>query len=227
MTPPEVDQELERLFSMARTATLADAGARERIRAGLAPRLASSVTATSSVWGQRLRLGFGVAVLGTCGVAFWLMRAPQANVTPTAAPAPVSTSAVPAFEPAVSGAPAAQAAPVEAPPVSAKPTPPTSAREASKAAPSSTHGADSAEELTLVRAMQQALRSGNPSEALALAADHARRFPRGMLLEEREGVRAVAQCQLASPAARGAILTAFARHFATSPYGARVKAACQ
>ena len=227
MTPPEVDQELERLFSMARTATLPDASARERIRAGLAPRLASSATATSSIWRQRLRLGVGVAVLGACGVAFWLARAPEANVTPTAAPARVSAAAAPAFEPAPSGAPAVPAAPVDAPPTSAKPTPPTPARDASKAAASSTPGADSTEELTLVRAMQQALRSGNPSEALALAADHARRFPRGMLLEEREGVRAVARCQLAAPAARGAILTAFARNFATSPYGARVKAACQ
>jgi hypothetical protein len=91
----------------------------------------------------------------------------------------------------------------------------------------SLHDADPTEELTLVRGMQQALRSGNPSRALALAADHARRFPRGTLLEEREGVRAVARCQTAAPAARPALLEAFAQRFAGSPYAARVKAACQ
>jgi hypothetical protein len=71
------------------------------------------------------------------------------------------------------------------------------------------------------------LRAGNPSQALALSADHTRRFPRGTLVEEREGVRAVARCQLAAPDARAPLLAAFTQRFATSPYAARVKAACQ
>jgi hypothetical protein len=75
--------------------------------------------------------------------------------------------------------------------------------------------------------MQQALRAGNPGQALSLAAEHARRFPRGALSEEREGARAVARCQLAKPGARPAILRAFSHGFDQSPYMARVKAACQ
>jgi hypothetical protein len=75
--------------------------------------------------------------------------------------------------------------------------------------------------------MQQALRGGNPGRALALATEHGRRFPRGALVEEREGVRAVASCQLATPQARLQILSSFLQRFATSPYVGRVKAACQ
>jgi hypothetical protein len=97
----------------------------------------------------------------------------------------------------------------------------------SKPTVSSAPAANPVEELPLVRAMQQALRAGNASQALALAADHTRRFPRGSLIEEREGVRAVARCQLAAPDARAPIFAAFTRHFSTSPYTARVKAACQ
>jgi len=75
--------------------------------------------------------------------------------------------------------------------------------------------------------MQQALRSGDAGRALTLASEHARRFPRGTLAEEREGVRAVAQCQLAAPSARSTLLETFARRYPSSPYAARVKAACQ
>ncbi len=230
MTPPDVDQELERLFSVGRTATAPDAGARERIRAGLAPRLASGAAATHPAWTQRAWLGLGVAVVGAGAVALWLTHAPHANegTVPVSVTVPIAASAAPAFEP-VPPAPAPPAAPtapafVTPPPAPAKPAP---SLEASKPTPSSTRNADPAEELSLVRAMQQALHSGNPSQALVLAAAHARRFPRGTLLEEREGVRAVAQCQLAAPSARPAVLDAFTRRFAASPYAARVRVACQ
>jgi type IV secretory pathway VirB10-like protein len=229
MTTPELDQELERLFSLGRAATVPDAAARERIRSSLALRLAASAAAKQPASAQRVRLGLGVAALGVCAAAFWLTRAPHGkDLTPTAAPTAVATPAAPAIEsvgsPPLAPPPEAAPAALVAPPLtSPKPAP----LAASNAAPSSTHGTDPAEELPLVRAMQQASRSGNTSQALALAADHARRFPRGVFVEERESVRAVAQCQLAAPGARGAVLAAFAQRFATSPYAARVKAACQ
>jgi hypothetical protein len=75
--------------------------------------------------------------------------------------------------------------------------------------------------------MQQALRAGDAGRALALAGEHTLRFPRGTLAEEREGARAVAQCQLAAPSARGTISQKFARRHPSSPYVARVKAVCQ
>jgi hypothetical protein len=223
MTTPEVDQELERLFSVAREATAPDAAARERIRAGLAPRLTSSLSTARSAWSPSAWLGVGAAVLGVGAVAVWLSSAPPSRDAHalTTTPAPVTAS------PALEAAPAAAPAPISAPSPSAEALPPAPSLPASKPIASSPRSVDPAEELRLVRAMQQALRSGNPSQALALAADHVRRFPRGALAEEREGVRAVARCQLAAPDARAPILNAVTQRFASSPYGARVKAACQ
>lgn len=227
MTPPEVDQELERLFTVAREATQPGAGARERIRAGLAPRLAAGAGARRS-WGWRAWLGVGVALLGVGAVAVGLRgpepvpsvvaAAPPSALSapsppePVASPLTVATAVAPLATPAPAPAPSAVAA------APAKVSPPARSAEAS---------ADPAEELALVRSMQQALRSGNASQALTLAGEHARRFPRGTLVEEREGVRAIAQCQLAAPTARAQVLAAFSQRFASSPYAARVKAACQ
>ncbi|HKY35550.1 MAG TPA: hypothetical protein VJN18_06420 [Polyangiaceae bacterium] len=238
MTTPEVDQELERLFAVARAGTIPDAGARDRIRAALALRLASGTPLARRPWGQLAWLGLGAALLGACGIALWLSGGPQANnvsapsttdvLLPVKRAVTSKHSVPPAVTPAPTAAPeldaAPRAAPVGAPP--AAPGVPASAHRASNSTPSSTPDADSAEELTLVRAMQQALRSDNASQALSLAAEHARRFPRGALVEEREGVRAVAQCQLAAPATHAAIFEAFTRRFPSSPYVARVKAAC-
>jgi hypothetical protein len=186
MTTPEVDQELERLFSVARHATMPDPGARERIRVGLAPRLASGAPATRRRLGQRAWLGFGVAALGVGAVALWLSSGPRANdVSSPAATSAALAPPLPSARAAAEWAPRGEATPAPRPaPVSSSPASthigrPTPSLETSKPVPSASRGADPAEELTLVRAMQQALRSGNPGQALALAADHARRFPRG------------------------------------------------
>lgn len=229
MTTPKVEQELERLFAVAREATRPDAGARERVRAGLGAHLTAVGAAPRRAWGWRAWLGIGVAVLGVSAVAVGLRSSAPAQSVAVGAqtPAPVEPAAsAPAPEVAPSAAVAADAppsAPPERAPSSVAPAPLKPAPLARSAETS----ADPAEELTLVRSMQQALRAGNSGQALALAAEHTRRFPKGNLVEEREGVRAIAQCGLATPTARAKIAEAFARRFASSPYAARVKAACQ
>jgi hypothetical protein len=219
MTIPEVDQELERLFSVARAATAADAAARDRVRAALALRLAPRVTATRRASPRRAWLAVGAAVVGVCAIALWLATAPHA----TGGSAPTATPTATAPERAPAGSLASTPVTFETPPPAAV----APSLQTSKPSPSSSHAAEPAQELPLVRRMQQALRSGNPGQALALAAEHARSFPNGTLAEEREGVRAVAKCQLAAPGARAPIFAAFTARFSSSPYVARVKAACQ
>src|SRR3954463_4054242 len=174
MTMPEVDQELERLFSVAREATLPDAGARDRVRVALTPRLAASAPTAQRPWGARTWLGLGLAVLGAGAAALWLASGSQIHTAPAMpapnlVPAPPTTPPAPRFE---VSAPLA----VGEPPPSPAPSPSPQLR---KPTPSSTHDPDPAEELRLVRAMQQALRSGDAGRALTLASEHARRFPRG------------------------------------------------
>lgn len=222
MTTEEVDRELERLFGSAREATLPDAGAKERIRALLTPQLASGGT-TGSAIKRPAWLALGAGVIGLCAGALWLMNAPE---TQRVAPAPSAVSQpapAPAAPLSVSALPEVARLPEPTPSAKPRSLPPAAV---SKPAPS-VEATDPAEELTLVRAMQQALRAGNSSQALTLADEHARRFPRGTLGEEREGVRAVARCRLAAPVDRAAILEAFSSRFGGSPYAARVKQACQ
>lgn len=224
MTTREVDQELERLFSVARDATMPDRGARDRVRAGLARELAPGARTGGRAWAKRTWPGVGIGLLGL-GATLWLTVEPRVGsqaATPALAqgPQPVAMPVAPAQEAAAPAA--ARPEPASAEVASAAPS-----LRLRKSAPSSTHDANTPDELGLVRAMQQALRSGDASRALALAGEHSRRFPRGTLAEEREGVRAVAQCQLAAPNARATILQGFARRHPSSPYATRVKAACQ
>jgi hypothetical protein len=224
MTTPESDQELARLFTVAREATMPDPGARERVRAGVARRLAPGAPTAPRALARRTWVGVGIAVLGL-GATLWLWVEPR----------PRSTSAIPALDLAptpqiVTEAPPRGTAapdPVGAPPASAAVASATPSLQLRKPALPSTHDADPSDELGLVRAMQQALRSGDATRALALAGEHGRRFPRGTLAEEREGVRAVAQCQLAAPSGRATILQTFVRRHPSSPYAPRVKAVCQ
>ena len=222
MTTPESDQELARLFSVAREATMPDPGARDRVRAGVERRLLPGAPTTRRAWARLTWLGVSIGVLGL-GATLWLRAEPRTasrSAIPVLdlAPPPQATTVAPRLE---TTAPAA----VEARPVSAEVASATPSRPLRRPAPSSTH--DAPDELGLIRAMQQALRSGDAGRALTLVGEHTRRFPSGTLAEEREGVRAVAQCQLAAPSARATILQTFARRHPSSPYAARVKAVCQ
>lgn len=220
MTIPESDHELARLFAVGREATMPDAGARDRVRAGLALRLAPSAPTARRAWARRSWLSVGIGVLGL-GAALWLRVEPRTSRSATPALASASQpQAMTAAPPLEATAPVgARPAPVEA---SAAPS-----LEPRKPASSSIHGAEPPDELSLVRAMQQALRSGDAGRTLALAGEHTRHFPRGTLTEEREGMRAVAQCQLAASNVRAGILQRFARRYPSSPYAARVQEACQ
>jgi hypothetical protein len=223
----DADRELERLFAVTRSATEPDAGARARVRAGLAARLAGSPaaslaerTASKGAW-----LSLGAAVVGIG--AFLLLAAPEEEAV---VPKPALSSAAapaPSLE-RVASAQARQPAPPVASEVAVAPQPSSSSRGASRrsAAPGPSP-TDRGDEIALVTSMQQALRAGQASQVLALASEHARRFPSGAMAQEREGARAIALCQLSAPPERRAIFDDFSKRFASSPYTARAKAACQ
>ncbi len=227
MSEPNLDQELERLLNATRVGTEPDANARARVRAGVAVGLASAAAVKPGMttrvgWGAKLWLlsALGVAVL----VGVSLLGQPE-KASPAAAPARASaTSSLALAQPTSEAAPplvAASSATVAV--SSAEPAPARSASSQPRAVAKAEQPAD---ELALVSAMQLALRSGNASQALALANEHARRFPGGALAQEREGARAIAHCQLAEPASRAAILANFEQRYAGSPYAARVRDAC-
>ena len=102
----------------------------------------------------------------------------------------------------------------------------TTMRAPSPAVPTTAPSAAmSSEEALLVGEIDTALRNGDAGGALRLAADHERRFPRGVLAQEREGARVVARCMNGSKSSSGA--AAFLAAHPRSPMRARIVAACE
>jgi hypothetical protein len=234
---PDPDRVLERLLAAARAGTEPAPDAPARIRAGVELRLSGGGSAAVRARNRGVRVAFGAAVVGASVLALcWLglrqsrrgHEAPAASIgldSPSTAPraagdanAPHAVTSLPQAALSGSGDPHAASAPA--------PSTPEPRGVRAKAAQSASDWLAGTDELTLVREMQQALRSGSPSHALRLVTEHERRFPSGSLTEERESVRAAAQCQL-DPQERPSILARFTARFGTSPYVERVKASCR
>jgi hypothetical protein len=99
------------------------------------------------------------------------------------------------------------------------------ARGARARAGKSVDAPDARAELALVERMQAAMRAGEASEALALCAEHSKRWPSGVFVEEREAVRAIASCTLRSDDALERAQV-FLRKYPRAPMAPRVAAAC-
>lgn len=80
-------------------------------------------------------------------------------------------------------------------------------------------------ELALLARAQRALRDEQPALALELAHEHAGRFPRGTLDQERSGIEALAYCQLGQPAHPA--VAGFLARVPSSPMALRVRRACE
>lgn len=159
-------------------------------------------------------LGTGLVVLA---LGWGLASLPS---SPRAAPAP---SATPVPAPQLSVAPPAQPAPhdasaVPAPASTLTPAPPRTNEPSTKA-----RSTRLAEEVAILSRATSALHAGRADEALAAAAEHQRKFPAGMLAEERIAVRAQALCLLGRT---GEAERALARLSPSSPHGARARQRC-
>ncbi len=82
------------------------------------------------------------------------------------------------------------------------------------------------EELALLRDAQRAMQADHPHDALSRLDDHARRFPSGVLEEEREAARVLALCRADRADEARALAERFLRERPSSPHRARVRAAC-
>ena len=134
------------------------------------------------------------------------LPAPEALVaTPEVAPAETSTKAARALPRAPRGEVAAD----KPGPANAAPTP-----------------ADLEAEMRLIRGADAALRSGRAADALPLLAKHQAEHPRASLAHEREGLRAIAQCQLGAAGSSDAALR-FITRSPRSPLAARLRSACR
>lgn len=88
-------------------------------------------------------------------------------------------------------------------------------------------GSTLAAENRLLAQARAALIEGEPSRALGRLDEHARRFPDGVLSEERQALRAVALCEAGREAEGDAAARAFLRAHPQAALAERVRSACQ
>lgn len=175
-------------------------------------------SSTASAWASGKAIALCAVLLASgAAVGVYTLQSPAAEVAATPAkPRPEAVVRV-----AATSAPQPEAAAVE-------PAPPaTAARAAPPAAAAVSSGARSIQsELELIRTAQKHLHRGDASAALALLAEHARRYPGGALSEEREASRVFALCKLGNVAGARAQAERFLRRSPSSPFAERVRASC-
>lgn len=174
------------LLNAGRVALQPSDADRDRVQSALSSRLGAALP------GPRPRLAAwhwasgAIASAGLVGGALFVSFHHRASAVKAAnsVEAPIATvSAAPAIEP-----PAPLASSAAAPPA-ALPVKP--------AAPSARSAPDSlAQEVALLSRATSELHRGNPAEALQVLNEHLRRFPNGLLGEERRAAKAQALCAL-------------------------------
>lgn len=166
----------------AGAAEVAGAGAGKAAGAGL---FGGSGLLSSA--GAKIAAVIAVATVGTAVVVGNL------GTQPTAPPTPAPVVAVPA-----AAAPEPTPATVEQIPT--VPTPPVEEPKALPVNPPTVHSTTPANELAqeaaLLHEAQSAWRAGQSAQALQLANQHAQRFPRSQLSDERDVLRVLSLCKL-------------------------------
>jgi len=147
-------------------------------------------------------------------------RAPTERVVSVAAPrsVPVAPS-TPRAAPIAASPPSADApwSTAREPPVAAAAPKPAAARPAADGL---------AQEVAILSRAGAELHAGRPAAALAALAEHQRRFPAGVLTQERSAARAQALCALGRSKEARAELERLARMSPNSPLEAQARKAC-
>lgn len=182
-------------------------------------------TAAAASAGGALKLGLAALALIGAGGGAWLLSAPQSASppapTPSAVAAPPVAPAAPKTEVAAVAPPDAAASPdAAAPPAVAPEAKPAPAAQLPNkpAAPPAPSEAD------LLEQARSALKS-EPSRALARANEAAQRYPRGVLVQEREVLAIQALRRLGRVAEADRRAEAFAKAFPGSAFQRKLNAA--
>ena len=94
------------------------------------------------------------------------------------------------------------------------------------ASPSSIAATTLRAETELIRGGLAALHESDPARALALFDEHARRFPTGVLADERDVERVTALCDLGRTAEARSVVSSFLRRRPDSPLTRRLLSSC-
>ena len=175
---------------------------------------AATGTAAAASASGGLKLGLAALALIAAGGGAWLLSAPQSAPPPVPTPAAVAPPAPVEPAPAAAVGASAPGADAKAPAEAAAPAPAVQL-PSKPAAPS---------EADLLEQARGALKS-DPARTLARANEAARRYPRGMLVQEREVLAIQALRRLGRSAEADRRAAAFAKAFPGSAFQRKLNAA--
>lgn len=223
----ELSREASELLSAGRYAFRPNDADRARVLAamtgaatlagGAAVASAAKLSWFGSRWAQALAVALPVAAGGV-----YLGAEVTGSTAMSVAPPPALSALVSGV-----GAPPAQAARTNLEP----PSEPAVAAPSRRAVPlsegSAKPGPQIGQEVALLSKAQAELSGGRANQALLALAEHAQRFPRGALAEERMATRGRALCALGRMAEAEAELDRVAKRNPSSPYLPRAREACR
>lgn len=230
----DLDHRARAIVDAGRDAEVPSAADRDRIKRAVLVQIAAGGAVATTAAAGTLSLGakVGLAVLavtlvggGTVGVlkarGSHPLVVPRARVAPAAAAAP-ATAPLPVA--AVEVVPRDLSAPVDEKARKAERPRRTMAQtgRADKGADADQLNA----EVSVLKRAREELRRGRPARALEALAEYDRRFGRGVLVEERQAMAAIAACQAEPGPATRAQAEAFMRGAPASPLRERVREAC-
>ena len=230
------------LLDAARDGDEPRSGERERVRARVLAAIAAGA-ATSAAGGKAAASAAGgggaaggavtikmallaIAVAGVAAGAYVGLRSKSSGPAPVAVPEPEPAPSIapPPVEPTTPAVvdEAIEIAAEDVPDVpSARPHPRKPER------PPALSPADSLrEERALIARASDALRAGDARAALKAVSEHQRRFPDGLLIEERSAARVQALCAAGRTADGASAREAFLARWPRSVHAAKVRAAC-
>jgi hypothetical protein len=205
------------LLRASRAALRPSGGDKERILTGLRERLGMPLAggaAHAAAHSSRLLWTVGAAaVIGVAGVVAMSVSSGKPPATPPVVPALVSAAPVVAATPSP-----AEPAAAPAPASSATPAAPSVAMRRSDRL---------AEEVAILSQAAKALRAGRAADALGALNEHQRKFPSGLLAQERRAARAEALCSLGRFGEAHSELATLVRTAPQSPLTVRAQERCK
>lgn len=243
----ELSKAARDIVSELRASEAPSRGARERVRGRLAATIggasaAAIGTASASAGASASVAASGAAtIVSASKLALWVALGTlggSAVLTPVAllSERPRAAALEPSTRQASSRNPSTRKPLAPAPLVVAPPPPVEPLESAPSPAPSAVRAAPrhleaepannlSAETELLARVREQ-LRAGKAAESLALLAEHARRFPKGVLAEEAAASHVLALCSAGRVAEAETDKALFYAKYPRSPLGPRLERAC-
>jgi TolA-binding protein len=176
---------------------------------GPAPVAPGAAGGGAAAGGAAAKVGLGALALIVAGGAAWLLSTRDASLPPKVA----SSAAAPAPAPAPVAAPAPSAVVTSPPLVVAPPSAELPSPSPPKATPVTPPS-----EADLLEQARAALKAGDSARALQRASEHAKRYPRGVLVQEREVLAIQALRRLGRDAEADRRADAFARAYPGSAF---------